>query len=79
MEMINIDLACKAELESLKIAICDIPELGNEYGCQAYGVFGLWCRLRGWTDTENNEVKAMREYMLGIARFGEAMEKKAVK
>jgi len=78
MEMIDIDLACKSELDSLKTAICDLPELGDEYVHQAYGVFALWCRLKGWSDIENNQVKAMREYMFDVARFCEAMQKKAL-
>jgi len=78
MEMINVDLACKAELEYLKTAICDFPEQGEEFANQAFGVFGLWCRLHGWCETENTEVKAMREYLDGIIRFGEAMQKKTL-
>lgn len=77
--MIDIDLACKAEIEQLKIAICDFPECGKDYGAQAFGVFRLWMRLAGYLDDdENTAIKEMREYAEGVGRFGALMQKKAI-
>lgn len=76
--MIDIDQAYKAELEELKLAICDCPESGEDFGNQAFGVFRLWMRLAGYlSEDENETISAMREYALGLMRFGSAMQRKA--
>ncbi len=76
-KMIDIDQAFKAEIEELKLAICDDPANGEEYGAQSFGVFRLWYRLAGYVDEENQTIAAMREYAFGAMRFGSAMKKKA--
>lgn len=76
--MIDIDQAYKAELEELKHAICDFPESGEDFGSQAFGAFRLWMRLAGYlSEDENDTIAAMREYALGLMRFGAAMQRKA--
>lgn len=76
--MIDIDQACKAEIEALKLASCDLPECGEEFGDQAFGAFRLWMRLAGYLPHEDNEtIAAMREYAEGARRFGAAMQRKA--
>lgn len=76
--MIDIDQAYKAELEELKLAICDWPESGEDFGNQAFGVFRLWMRLAGYlSEDENETIAAMRGYALDLMRFGSAMQRKA--
>lgn len=74
----DIDNAFKAELAELKNDIIDNPEFGEDFGEQAFGVFRLWMRMAGYLSyDENDTIAAMREYALGVSRFGSAMQKKA--
>jgi len=76
--MIDIDQAYKLEIEELKLAICDSPESGEDFGEQAFGAFRLWMRLAGYlSEDENETIAAMREYALDVSRFGAAMQRKA--
>lgn len=74
----DIDNAFKAELAELKNDIIDCPEIGEDFGEQAFGAFRLWMRMAGYfSDDENDTIAAMREYALEVSRFGSAMQKKA--
>lgn len=67
--MIDIDLACKAEIDELITAAIDFPEQMDDYGSQAFGVFRLWYRLSGYVDEENSSIAAMRRYSETIWRM----------
>ena len=66
--MIDIDLACKAEIDELIKASIDFPEEWEDCGSQAFGVFRLWYRLAGYVDEENATIAAMRNYAMSIWR-----------
>lgn len=66
--MIDIDLACKAEIDELITAAIDQPECWDDFGSQAFGVFRLWYRLSGFVDEENGTIAAMRRYAESIWR-----------
>lgn len=74
----DIDRAFKEELAQLKNDIIDQPCSGEDLGEQAFGAFRLWMRMAGYfSDDENDTIADMREYALGVSRFGSAMYKKA--
>lgn len=78
--MMDIDQAYKAELEEIKLNICDQPESGESFGEQAFGAFRLWMRLAGYlSDDENETIATFGEYANGVLRFGVAMQRKATK
>lgn len=58
-----IDMATKQEVDKLRTASIDIPELKDEYINQGFGIFALWMNLSGYLDDdENSTIAAMRDY-----------------
>ena len=66
--MIDIDRACKAEIDELITAAIDFPEQWEDFGSQSFGVFRLWYRLAGYVDEENETIASMRRYSETIWR-----------
>lgn len=66
--MIDIDRACKAEIDELITAAIDFPEYWEDLGSQSFGVFRLWYRLAGYVDEENETIASMRRYSETIWR-----------
>ena len=63
---------------AIKESIVQIPESGDEYASQAWGVFSMWMAVSGYLPwDENDTISANRYYVEGIQRFGAAAQEKA--
>lgn len=77
-KMKDADQAFYECCRSIKDSIVQIPEFGEEYASEAWGVFSMWMAMSGYLPhDENDTIAANRDYVEGIQRFGAAMQKKA--
>lgn len=61
--MDRLKIAVAEEIQELKEAAMQLPELADEYINQGWGVFRMWMNLSGYkADDENEEIAKMRDF-----------------